>query len=81
MLVTFNSSKISSVTLSSVISNYPTIFAIFENRAKPSSNILQTRNLNISEQALGKIFENVSWDSITCESDANAAYDKFFANF
>ena len=37
--------------------------------------------MNISEQALGKIFENVSWDSITCESDANAAYDKFLQIF
>ena len=81
MLVNFNSCKIYSGTLCSDISDHLPIFAIFENLAKPSSNILQTRNLNISEQALGKIFENVSWDSITCESDANAAYDKFLQIF
>ena len=49
--------------------------------AKPISNIFQSRNLNISEETLGKVFENVSWDSITCETDANSAYNKFLQIF
>ena len=81
MLVNFNSCKIYSGTLCSDISDHLPIFAIFENLAKPISNIFQTRNLNISEEALGKVFENVSWDSITCETDANSAYDKFLQIF